>query len=142
MNRLTVSVGSLLLVLGAQQVAAGCVDGQVTGSTSLESLLGNQTVCGTGVGTNAGKSWQEWHQAGGTLTEYAKGPSDPVDPTHDVGDWSVAGDGTDTVVTYDYDGGGSYSLKVFDNGDASYSFCDGGTETVRVTLKAGQGACQ
>jgi hypothetical protein len=143
MNRSMVFLGCLLFAVGGQ-VWAGCsppASNQVKPASDIESLLTNDTICGTGLGDNAGDQWQEWHQSDGTLTEYAKGPDDPVDPTHDVGNWSVSGQGANSIVTYDYGNGGSYSFEVWNNNDGSYSFCSGGNEVATATLISGQDSC-
>ena len=103
---------------------ADCNTPQVTG-TALSDLLSGKTVCGQSV--PPGERYQEVHlgTGSGTLREYAKGPTDPVDPSHDVGNWSVNTDAS--TVTYDYDGGSSYTFTVHDNG-GSYSFCLGTSE--------------
>lgn len=148
MTRLTVFMGCLLFAV-AGQVWAQCNAGtRISPGTAINDELSGKTVCGTGVGPNAGDQWQEWHQVGGKLTEYAKGPSDPVDPTHDVGNWATSGQGQgrNSVVTYTYDNdsGGPYSFNVHDNGGGNYSFCSSTgqpTQIATATLIMGQGPC-
>lgn len=146
MNRINVCVGCVLFALGGQ-VAAQCSTGRVTGGNTLRTFLQNKTVCGTGVGANAGQQWQEWHQGAGfaasTLTEYAKGPSDPVDPTHDVGTWLATG-GTNSLVTYTYTGSATaYTWALFNDGGGNYSYCTapGGTVVATATFLTGQASC-
>jgi hypothetical protein len=123
-------------------------DCNATRVEDLSSLLNNSTVCATGTGPNAGDRWQEWHQtdASNTLTEYARGPDDPVDETRDVGTWSINNNNSpDATVTHDYGGGQEYTWSVHHNGGSSYSFCTGpgGTEvaTADITPGNGQIAC-
>jgi len=148
MKRIAILAGCALLGIGGQVAAACTVGTRVqdlngTSGGSGNGLLGDKTVCGTGINASAGDKWQEWHQTGGTLTEYALG-SNPVDPTHNVGSWSVASNNTATAtVTHNYGSGGSFTWSVHDNGSGSYSFCTGtsGTELVTATLLSGQQSC-
>jgi hypothetical protein len=117
MNRLIVS-GSLLLLtcISGQATAAPC-DGpsRVTGA-ALSTLISGNTVCAT----RGADRWQEQHRTGGQLWDYKKGPTDPVDPTTQVGTWSISGNN----VTYSYMGEGpvpSYTYSV--HGSGTYSFC-------------------
>jgi hypothetical protein len=143
MNRLSVCVGCVLFAVGGQ-VAAQCSTGRVNLGNTLRTFLQNKTVCGTGVvPANAGDHWQEWHQGGGLtpspLTEYAQGPTDPVDPTHPVGTWS-ASRGTNSLVTYTYTDGGTYIWALYNDGGGNYSFCTGpgGTVHAKATFFIGQ----
>lgn len=74
--------------------------------------------------------------------DFKKGPSDPVDPTKQVGTWSVSGTDSNTVVIYTYtDASGSsgpYSFTVHSSG-VNLSFCNGNAEVVAATLKLGPG---
>ena len=105
------------------------------GSVTLSSLLTGNTVC---VGSAGNWEAQEYHQSGGNLIDYKRGPSDPVDATASVGTWSISGSGTSTKVTYFY-GSSTYSNTVWDHANGTYSFCNP-AETV-ATIKTGQGAC-
>lgn len=143
MDRFLVLAGCVLFAVGGQ-VAAQCSTNRVNLGTNLLAFLSGKTACATGVGANAGKKWQEWHQANGTLTEYAKGANDPVDPTHDVGTWS-ASNGANAVVTYTYtgDSGSPYIWALYDDGGGNYSFCTGanGAVIATTTFLNGQGHC-
>ncbi len=113
----------------------------VKGSTStvtLSSLLTGNTVC---VGSSGNWAAQEFHKSGGTLTDWKKGANDPVDKTSDVGTWSISGSGTGSVVSYSYTGSGPTAYSVYDNGNGSYSFCNGSTETVASKILTGQVGC-
>lgn len=108
------------------------------GSDEISSHLAGKTVCGAGMGANAGNRWQEFHSTGGTLTEYARGPRDPVDPSHDVGSWSTSGVGNSSVVNYSYTGGDSYSFSVHRSGNMTY-FCNGGAAVASAVVISGLG---
>ncbi|NMF96722.1 hypothetical protein GPA27_04900 [Aromatoleum toluolicum] len=117
--------------------AACTAASQVTGATTLTTLLQGKTLCALR-GTDR---WQEYHQAGGALIDYKMGPNDKVDPTKQVGTWTVTGNGPGTQVRYDYGRGQNYTYKVHTIvQDASYSLCSG-TEDLVVTLRPGQGPC-
>ena len=142
MTRVSVLVGCVLFAV-AGQVSAQCVTGRVTGN--LTNFLENNTVCATATGaggTKLGDKWQEWHQTDGTLTEYARGPTDRVDPTRDVGTWS-ADNGANADVTYNYTGNGSYTWVLYDDLGGNYSFCTGvnGTVVATATFLTGQVPC-
>jgi len=88
--------------------------------------------------------WQELHNGGpltGTMVDYKKGPNDPIDPSEQVGTWSIGGtDNRGVSVTYDYGSGGSYVYSVFNNGNGTYSFCSTNPEIV-ARIKTGGGGC-
>jgi len=66
------------------------------------------------------------------------GAGHPVDPSKQVGNWSIKGN----VVTYCYTGGLCYSYSVHGLGAGLYSFCDGSTEVVRgAKFKPGLTSC-
>lgn len=127
-------VPALLLAGISAQAGADCLpSSRVTGS-ALTNLVSGNTVCATS-GT---KSWQEQHRAGGQLWDYKKGPTDPVDPSKQVGTWSIAANS----VTYSYTNGPSYTYSIHGNGP--YSFCTGpnGTEVITgAYFKPGNASC-
>ena len=131
------------------QVTAQCNTGRIT--QGLANTLAGNTVCGTGAGPqNTGDHWQEFHDGQGNnspLIEWARG-TDPIDPTRQVGTWAAPnGNSTTSTVTYNYTGGDTYIFAVYNNGNGTYSFCDGvgasggGTEQAIARLQSGQGAC-
>ncbi|NWG73534.1 MAG: hypothetical protein HXY24_02830 [Rubrivivax sp.] len=81
---------------------------RVQGAADLQTLLSGRVVCAV-LGTDR---WQEWHATTGALVDYKRGSGDAVDPTKQVGTWSTSGSGGNTVVTYSYTGGSSYSFTV------------------------------
>jgi hypothetical protein len=117
------------------EVLAACSGTRVTNVTDLNTLLLGNTVCAA----NGGDAWQEFHQSGGVLIDYKKGPTDTVDPSETVGSWSVTGNDPEATVTYNYGSGGIYSYAIYNTG-SSYDFC-GATTVTDVTIKPGQVAC-
>ena len=135
---------SIALASFSEAATAGCsapASTPINTVSALTTLLSGKTVCVPDA-TPASWKWQEYHQAGGDLVDYKKGPSDTIDPSEKVGTWAVSGNtnGQRARVTHDYGTGGKYTYTVFDNGGAKYSFCGGGQDIVS-TIKAGQGAC-
>lgn len=138
--KLPIIASAVLFAFIAEGANAACstpAATQVKDNTtpSLTTLLDGKTACVAG----PGGTWkfQEEHHAGGVLKDYKKGPVNTVDPTKTLGTWVVSGSGANTVVTYNYGTGGTYTYKVWANGGNSYSFC--GVDTVDFTLKAGTG---
>jgi hypothetical protein len=135
MKRLIVT--SIVLLAGISgEVMAACTSPaiQVTGAT-LTTLISGNTVCAT----QGADKWQEQHRTGGALWDYKKGPSDPVDPTKQVGSWSINAD----TVTYAYTGGPSYTYSVYNDG-GTYSFCTAPAGSVVVsgaTFQTGSASC-
>lgn len=120
--------------LAAQASAQSCPSGAPL-VLDAQTLLVNKTVCAA----RPPDTWQEFHQSGGTLIDFKKGPSDPVDPTKAVGTWSASA--TAGTVTYNYTGDGSYTYVVC-NAGASYTFVSTTAGTISgITLKPGQVAC-
>lgn len=132
MKRLMMTSFVLLAGIPGGAMAA-CSDPQITGA-ALTSLLSGNTVCAT----RGAEKWQEQHRAGGALWDFKKGPSDPADPTAQVGGWSIAND----TVTYSYTGGASFTYSVHGPAGGPYSFCTGGGEIVGgATILTGSTGC-
>lgn len=116
---------------------------RVAPAAAIATLLGNKTVCAS---LSTSERWQEYHAgtttAGGTLTDYKKGPNDPVDPSEVVGSWSTTGEGANARVIYNYGSGGTYQYEVCQAG-ASVSFCGTqyGGRNIAGSLSAGQVSC-
>lgn len=103
---------------------------------ALTNLITGNTVCAT----RGAEMWQEQHRAGGDLWNYKGGPGHPVDPSKQVGTWSIARN----FVTYCYTGGTCYSYSVHGSGFGPYSFCTrvNGTEVVSGAMfKPGSSSC-
>lgn len=108
---------------------------RVTGN-ALNTLIAGNTVCAS----RGADRWQEQHRGGGALWDYKRGPNDTVDPSKQVGTWSIGANN----VTYSYTGGPSYTYSVHEEGGGRYSFCAGvgGTEVVSgATFRAGSTNC-
>jgi hypothetical protein len=140
--------GALLLtsaMTGEAIAACGDVPNQVT-DAALPTLLANHTVCDAtakydtctkhpGPNCVVQMGIQEEHRAGGQLWDYKRGATNTIDPTTQVGNWSVSGSGANTVVNYTYlGGGGPGSYTVFNNNDGSYDFCNGAVQVAKVTI--------
>lgn len=125
------AVAAVAEVKGIEAVSAVAADPQLT------TLLTGNTVCDSNAmydscAKNPGPNCivtmgiQEQHRSGGQLWDYKLGPSNAVDPTVRVGDWSITGSDENTVVNYAYSPGGTpASYKVFDSGVGNYYFCSG-----------------
>lgn len=127
-----VATGLLLGALPLGAYAGNCT-GQGTATqvtTGIDTVLGGHTVCAFAPN---GDQWQEYHPSGGgEVVEYAKG-SDPTDPTHPVGTWSIASD----QVQYNYyDGGGSYAFELwqYTSGTTTYYYCSTSDNTLVATI--------
>jgi len=119
-------------------VLAGCSTGRVN-EPALTTLLKDNTVC-VPPGTVPTMEAQELHQSGGKLIDYKRGPSDKVDPSAEVGTWTVTGSNRGAFVTHNYGNGRIYTYSVYNNGDGTHSFCSGGAE-IKAKIKLGGGAC-
>ena len=130
------------LFVGPAWAQSNCNQG--SSLAGLQALLSGKTVCAA-VGS---ERWQEYHQPGGGLVDWKKGPTDPVDPTKQVGTWSVtsvpvgSSSNTRDTVTYNYGTGGSYTYYVCQNA-STYTFAAtaGSTVVAGATLLQGQVAC-
>jgi len=127
---------ALVLLAGMPSLAmAACTaNTRVTGA-ALNRLIDGNTVCAT----RGSDVWQEQHRAGGQLWDYKMGPGHPVDPSKQVGTWSIARN----FVTYCYTGGLCYSYRVHGPAGGPYSFCSAnGTEVVSgAKFKPGHTSC-
>ena len=127
----TVLLGCLAL---SGHAMAACT-GTAINQTALTAALSGNTVCAA----RTPDRWQEFHQTGGVLIDYKRGPADKIDPSEPVGTWSITGNGSNATVVYNYGAGGTFSYSVRSNGGASYSFC--GVQNFEVTVLNGQVAC-
>lgn len=137
-------VASIVLLAGisGEVMAIDCSGGtrlQNTGGNPnvVASAISGKTVCAT----LGGQKWQEYHHPGGSLIDYKRGPSHPIDPTKTVGTWGTSGTGANSQVTYNYGTGGAYSYTVHFNA-GTYTFCGvGSAPTLDVALLSGQVSC-
>jgi hypothetical protein len=140
------SLAMMFLAGISGQAMAVCAGTQLTDaspgtSVNLAFVLSGNTIC---VGSGPIFQNQEYHQAGGIITDFKKGPGDSVDPTKDIGTWLVSGSGPNTIVTYNYAGAGVYAFTVFDQGGGNLAFCstDGATLNTLAKFKPlGPAAC-
>jgi hypothetical protein len=96
-------LATMACVAGAGAVAQPACQTGETEVQNTNALLSDAYLCAVR-GTD---SWQEFHQAGGKLFDWKRGPGHPVDPTKEVGSWGTA-QGT---VTHTY-GSTSYVWRV------------------------------
>lgn len=105
---------SIALSTNAFAVPVCSSDPQVTATTdpSITTVLSGSTVCTS--------DSQEQHRSGGELWDYKMGPSDPTDPTSQVGTWQISGD----TVIYNY-GGPDYTFTLHKQPGTTndYMFC-------------------
>ena len=106
-----VMLAGLILALSAGNAVANCSSPLVADADDALSGRLVEDIGGTG---------REVHCSGGKLVELAKGAADPIDPTHEVGTWGASS--TTGSVTYDYDGGNSYTFFLRSDG-SKYYFC-------------------
>lgn len=116
-------------------------------TTQLTNLMVGSTACVAKVG--GGWENQEQHSAG-VVTDYKKGPTDPIDPTTVIGTYAIstAGDGTSGLISYNYTAGGAFTYYILGNTSTpspragSFDFCTsiGGT-SVPATIKKSIGSC-
>ncbi len=130
---------SFSLVSGGAFAQCGTASNRLN-QTELSTILSGKTVCAS-LGSD---KWQEYHAPGGNLIDWKKGPSDPVDPTKQVGTWSITGSGNNAVVNHSY-GGTTYSFAVYANKQgnsfiAPFDFC-GPTNVTNATILNGQVGC-
>lgn len=136
MKRLMITSMVLLAGVSGEVMAIDCNGGQLK-NEEVSIAISGKTVCAT-LGS---QKWQEYHTSGGSLIDYKKGPTHPVDPSKQVGTWGTGGTGGNSLVTYNYGTGGTYSYKIHFNG-GNYTFCGvSGAPTLDVTLLSGQVSC-
>ncbi|WP_051906942.1 hypothetical protein [Methylomarinum vadi] len=104
---------------------------------SIDNILVDKTVCAEKAN---GDQWQEYHEPGGDLIDYKKGPNDPVDPTTSVGTWRLSNRAGG--ICYSYGGGNfNYCYSVHDIGNGNYEFCNNNGLDVTAKLVPGNGGC-
>ena len=125
----------MLFAFGTGQAMAACPAPKAD-ATTIAALLSNRYACAT----RGNESWNELHQSG-TVTDYKRGPTDPVDPSTVVGTYAINnsnGVGQDTI-TYNYGSGGSFTYSISPSSSAlgTYTFCNVSTsEVITVTVSA------
>jgi hypothetical protein len=108
----------------------------------VEALVGTSMAC---YPASAPYHDQEYHtgsasSAAGNIIDYKKGPTDPRDPSTQVGSYSVSSGG---ALQYTYTGGATYTYGVWGSqtsGSGTYDFCNGVTPLtgrVRIVVAVG-----
>jgi hypothetical protein len=142
---LAASVGVALTTIAGQALAVCTGNTRVASVAALTTLLQNRTVCVPAV-TVPTMTWQEFHSGtsgvNNNLIDFKRGPGHAVDPSEPVGTWTISGNsgGQQAVVNHNYGAGGSFTYQVFDNGNTTFSFCNGANEFV-ARIFTGNGAC-
>ena len=131
-----------LVGLAGAQCACSCGP-LINNPTTLANILrgtGGNTVCVSN--GSGGWTWQEQHRGIGTVTtgqlwDFKLG-TNPMDPTEQVGTWTVSGTGGNTVVTHSYLGGSSFTYSVCQSG-VNFGFClvPSTVATISATVKTG-----
>ena len=129
---LLTSIVALAGFTGVAVAQTGCAPNTRVTGDALTTLVSGNTVDAT----RGADRWQEQHRAGGQLWDFKKGPSDPVDPTSQVGTWAIVSND----VIHSYTGGPSFTYSI--HGSGPYSFCANGTAVVSgATFQRGSGNC-
>lgn len=134
-----VSTSVVALTLYSTAAFAACTPPFMTAG-QIKTLLANNTAC---IGHTPTAEWSEWHNGGstGTLVDWKKGASDPVDPTTTVGTYAITSSITAGIVNYTY-GTNSYNYYVSAGSANPYTFCNvAGAPSFSVTVNPGQGPC-
>jgi hypothetical protein len=134
------AVAALLAAACAGQAAAqvACPNNANNRVSALSTLVTGRTLCAA----RAPDRWQEFHQAGGALIDWKRGPGHAVDPTEQVGTWSAV-NGAASVLTHTY-GGTSFSWLVCQTGNSgNFTLVSTGSSgTISgVSILNGQVAC-
>lgn len=127
---------TMVLLAGIPSLAmANCTPATRVTGNALNTLIIGNTVCAS----RNGEKWQEQHRAGGQLWDYKMGPGHPIDPSKQVGTWSISRN----FVTYCYTGDKCYSYSVHGTGTGAYDFCfaNGKLEVSGATFKPGLQSC-
>jgi hypothetical protein len=124
-------IWALLAAVAATGLSGGAFAQTECSGTQLTFLdIKNSTVC---VGHAGAWEAQEMHYENGILKDFKRGPSDKLDPTEEIGTWSMSGN----TVTYNYKGGKTYSYSAYKNG-ATVTFCPSGSGILTTaTLQPG-----
>ena len=103
--------------------------------TQIEALLGQSMAC---YPKSQPYTNQEYHtgsniSTSGNIIDYKKGPTDPVDPSKQIGSYTItttSGRGAHAIITYTYTGSSpsSFTYSVWGPnpaGPSLYDFCNG-----------------
>jgi hypothetical protein len=122
MRQMQVAIFVALVFAGAPPFAQGaslCNGLQVLKGKDINALFAGsgQYTCGS----FNGESWNELH-ANGSITDYKKGPTDRVDPSVQVGTYSVAM-GDVGQLTDQYGGANDFSYNISQGAGTTYYYC-------------------
>lgn len=133
------AIAALFGIAGSAVAQSTCGGfGSVKTAADIQTLLVGKYACVTG-------QWNELHTGGatGTVTDFKKGPTDPVDPSEVVGSYTITpttGPNYDRI-TYNYGTGGSYTYAITPKagtGAGTYDFCNVATGVhITVTVQVG-----
>ena len=143
-----ISVATIFVFAASQALAAaptGTCYGTALTMSDMQTALNNNYAFYPGP-----EGWNERHNAGtGQICEFAQGSGHPVDPSKNIGTYTITDEtyaDPDTgmlihvgLITYTYTGGGSYSFYVSPPLTApTYQFCPkaGGME-LAITVYSG-----
>src|SRR3954463_8523982 len=100
----TVATMAMCASVGAFAAAPVFCNGKkLLSQTELGDAVKGKYTCGT----YNGERWNELHAGGltGTITDYKLGPTNPTDPSKQVGTYAITADGDGGVLTDSYTGG-------------------------------------
>jgi hypothetical protein len=132
MSKLSIAAG--LVAVGVlspfASVLAAC-----PGEPIAASELSGKTVC---VAKSLTERYQEYHQAGGALIDYKKGPGHAMDPAKQVGCWRAEGN----EVVYSYGAGQEHRYTVYRAAQNGRYCLKRGSEELRPSaVLSGQTRC-
>ena len=145
--------GAIMLCAATASQGAPCDTGR---RMSAQQITQNVTGKYTCVGASPNATWNELLSKGssGTVTDYKLGPSDPRDPSKQVGTFTVGGQNDNTsggILTYLYTGDGTTYPYMIDTGTANgtlgaspYVFCQlsgGNPNGINFTVNVQAGPC-
>ena len=126
-------------VLGAPCTASPGYS-QLSGS-QIQSLLVGNTACYPVIAPYTNQEYL----SGGNITDYKKGPSDPIDPSKVIGTYTI--DNTNNTITYTYTGSPNSVFTYTVWGpvvSGEYDFCSSGIPLVNGPVRivtGGPGPC-
>ena len=137
MKKAHIAVLALFGIAGNAVAQAGPCGGfnGVKTAADIQTLLAGKYAC-------VHNQWNELH-SGGTLIDFKKGPSDPVNPSEQVGTYTITAGTAASYdrITYNYGTGGTFAYAIKPKpGTAAgtYSFCNISTgATISVTVQTG-----
>jgi hypothetical protein len=135
-NRASCLIALLVMIGGSASAYAAC--SAATGYSRLAGKDITALLVGSIACYPTGQPYTNQEVlSNGNITDYKKGPGDPIDPSKMIGTYAIQS-GTNGSITYNYSGGSSYTYTVWGAvpvTSGNYDFCVGSTPiTVRVAL--------